>query len=276
MSLVYVAGPCHWHGLLHILFTQTEFPASSNMNTTRPFLLLQLRPEDATSNGEFEAIMRYGELSLDEVHRIRIEETGIPPLELDQYCAIIVGGSPFDISTPENHKKEIQKKIEKDFEHLFDRVVPLDFPFLGACSGNGLLGSYLGAPISRRYAESVKGATLTLTDEGRNDPLLAGFPDQIRVLLGHKEACDEVPDGASLLLRGQACPVQMFRVGNNIYATQFHPEGDSEGFAIRINTYRDHGYFPSDEADAIIEAVSHEDTPYSREILRRFVSRYRS
>ena len=28
-----------------------------------------------------------------------------------------------------------------------------------------------------------------LTDEGKNDALLSGFPEQITVLLGHKEAC---------------------------------------------------------------------------------------
>ena len=115
---------------------------------------------------------------------------------------------------------------------------------------------------------------MSLTEAGKQDPLLEGFPDQIKVLLGHKEACDATPEGASLLISGDACPVQMFRVGKNVYATQFHPEGDADGFIVRIHAYKHHGYFAPETAQHLIEAVSREDTPYAREILRRFVSRY--
>ena len=205
------------------------------MNATKPFLILQLRPEDDTSDNEFAAILKYGELEPENTHRFRIEKTGIPELNLDDYAAIIVGGSPFDISTPQDQKQAIQLKIEGDFTRLFDSVVAQDIPFLGACSGCGLLGSYLGTPITRKYGEPVGGATVNVTPAGRGDDLLADFPEQIAVLCGHKEACDHVPHGSVLLLSGEACPVQMFRVGNNVYATQFHPEGDGEGFTVRIH-----------------------------------------
>ena len=78
------------------------------------FLILQLRPEDETSDSEYAAILRYGRLAERETQRIRIEITGIPTLALDDYAAIIVGGSPFDISTPEIDKSAVQKKIEFD------------------------------------------------------------------------------------------------------------------------------------------------------------------
>jgi GMP synthase (glutamine-hydrolysing) len=128
--------------------------------------------------------------------------------------------------------------------------------------------------VTRRYPEPVGGATIELTPQGREDPLLQGFPDSFRVLLGHKEACESPPPGAVLLARSDACPVQMFRMGKNVYATQFHPEGDPEGFAVRIRAYREHGYFPPEEADALLEAVRRERTPRAQEVLRRFVRRY--
>ena len=81
--------------------------------------------------------------------------------------------------------------------------------------------------------------------------------------------------GAVLLAAGDACPVQMFRVGNNVYATQFHPEADAEGFTVRIHTYKNFGYFPADRAASLIETVSGEATPYAQQILKRFVDRYR-
>jgi GMP synthase (glutamine-hydrolysing) len=244
------------------------------MNNHKPILILQLRPEDDTSDSEYQAILKYGGLDASDTHRIRIEKTGIPDISLNDYCAVIVGGSPFDISTPQELKSAIQVKIESDFVRLFDEIVPRDFPFLGACSGCGLLGSYLETSISTRYSEPVGGAVVALTEDARKDPLLQGFPDQIDVLLGHKEACDDIPNQATLLVTGEACPVQMFRVGDNVYATQFHPEGDAEGFTVRVHAYKHHGYFAPEEADNLITELTRRDTPYARQILQRFVARY--
>ena len=241
----------------------------------KPVLILQLRPEDATSDSEYACILKYGQLRAEDTVRMRIENTGISEnLELSNYSAIIVGGSPYDISTPAEHKSTIQDKIELDFKNLLKQVVDTDFPFLGACSGNGLLGNYLGTPITRKFGEPVGCVTLEITSDGRKDKLLKGFPRQIDVLLGHKEAVEQTPPGAELLMTGNECPVQMFRVGQNVYATQFHPEGDAEEFVLRINTYRNHGYFEPAEAEQIKNRVKGRPTPYAHEILRRFVEAY--
>jgi len=89
-----------------------------------------------------------------------------------------------------------------------------------------------------------------------------------------KEAVDTTPEGATLPMTGRDCPVQMFRVGENVYATQFHPEGDAEEFSLRIDIYRNHGYFKPHEADELKAQVSLRPTPYAQEILRRFVENY--
>ena len=242
---------------------------------SRPFLVLQLRPEDETAESEFEAILRHGGLGRDEVERIRLDREGLPEIDLEAYAAIIVGGSPFEVSTPDDEKGETQKRIEAGFMRLLARVVEEDVPFLGACSGNGLLGAYLGAGMSTRYAEPVGGVDVVLTEAGTMDPLLEGLPQRFRALVGHKEACDEVPPGAVLLARSESCPVQMFRVGQNVYATQFHPEGDPDEFRVRIDVYRDHGYFPAERAEELMAAVEKEETPVPQAMLRRFVERYR-
>jgi len=245
------------------------------MTANKPLLVLQLRPEARTADSEYACFLKYGQLPAAMTQRYRIEETGIPSnLQLDDYSAILVGGSPYDISTPPEKKSTAQVKVEADFRKLLRQVIERDFPFLGACSGNGLLGHYLGAGISSRYREPVSCVTLDITPQGREDKLLRGFPDRIDVLLGHKEACDETPAGATLLMTGQACPVQMFRVGENVYATQFHPEGDAGEFALRIDVYKHHGYFLPEEAEQLVRAVSAKPTPFAQEILRRFVATY--
>ena len=244
------------------------------MTKNKPVLIIQLRPEDVTADSELAAILRYGQLQADDIVRLRAERSGLPELDLDRYSAIVVGGSPFDISTPEADKSATQRQIETGFMRLLEKITRRDFPFLGCCSGNGLLAKFCGSSISRRFAEPVGGVDITLTATARQDPLLQEMPATFRVMVGHKEACDETPAEATLLATSNNCPVQMFRMQQNIYATQFHPEGDAQEFITRIRTYRHNGYFDPDQADALIARVQQERTPWSHELLRRFVQRY--
>ncbi|WP_273274851.1 glutamine amidotransferase [Maribacter polysiphoniae] len=239
----------------------------------KKLLILQLRPEDETADSEFNAILQVGGLSPNDVERIRLEK-GIPVIDLNDYTGIIVGGSPFDVSTADNQKSILQKNIEAFFNTLFDDVVDRDFPFLGACSGNGLLGNYCGATISTTYSEPIGSVEVRITEVGKEDPLLKNLPETFSALVGHKEACDSIPPGAVLLATSATCPVQMFRVKLHIYATQFHPEADANEFILRINIYKNHGYFPPEEANDLINRVQKTNTPIPKIILKHFVERY--
>jgi len=240
----------------------------------KKFLILQMRPEDATADSEFEAILRVGGLKPEEVHRIRLEKD-TPDINMDNYSAIIAGGSPFNVSSHPDAKSETQKNIERFYSKLFDKVIHTDFPFLGCCSGNGLLGQYCGVPITRRYSEPIGSVMISVTDEGTKDPLLEGLPSSFIARVGHKEACETIPEGAVLLATSNPCPVQMFRIKKNIYATQFHPEADANEFIVRINTYKNYGYFPPEEAEDLIKEVKKIKTRVPKEILKRFVAAYK-
>ena len=240
----------------------------------KKILILQMRPEDETCESEFEAILKVGQIEREDAVQIRVEQLKKFDLDLNDFSAIIAGGSPFDVSSREYKKSEVQKNVEAFFSDLFDQVIPLDFPFLGICSGNGLLGNYYGTNISRRYGEGIGSVYIALTEEAEKDPLLTGLPQEFLALVGHKEACDDVPENAVLLASSKTCPVQMFRIKNNIYAVQFHPEGDEEEFILRIKVYKNYGYFQPDQADQLIAALKDVQTPVPKEILRRFVSKY--
>ena len=235
-----------------------------------------MRPEDQASDSEFEAILRVGHIDRKQVSRIRLEKADIPEFDLHDYYAIIAGGSPFDVGIPADQKSLVQQRIEDFYETLFNRIVTEDFPFLGACSGMGLLGQYCGTKISGKYSEPVGSVLLTITEEGFKDPLLNGLPKNFNALVGHKEACDTVPVGAVLLVSSESCPVQMFRLKKNIYATQFHPEADSEEFVLRVNIYKEFGYFPIEKEKKLIASLQNLSTPVSEEILFRFVEKYKS
>ncbi|MBI4435528.1 glutamine amidotransferase [Candidatus Uhrbacteria bacterium] len=243
----------------------------------RPFLILQLRENDAAADGEFEAFLKYGGLSRNENVRIRMERDVLPAVDLDDYSGVLVGGGPWNVSDAPEKKETRQQEAEAWLTELLQRIVGQDVPFLGACYGLGALSIALGAPVSKeRFGEAVGGITVEVTADGVDDPLLAGLPQTFRAFVGHKEACQSLPEGAAWLAKSSTCPVQMYRVGKNVYAAQFHPELDAEGLCMRTDVYRHAGYFPPEEADAIKALARQEKITEPMKILRAFVQRYRN
>jgi GMP synthase (glutamine-hydrolysing) len=168
----------------------------------------------------------------------------------------------------------VQRRVEDELGSLLDRVVGEDYPFFGACYGVGTLGRHLGAVVDTTYAEPIGAVEVTLTDRGAVDPLLSGLPSSFAAYVGHKEACATLPASAVLLASSATCPVQMFRVRENVYATQFHPELDVEALVGRISTYRHAGYFPPEQAEEYIQRARASVVDQPKAILHAFVRRY--
>lgn len=240
----------------------------------KPFLVLQARPEDAAADAEFAAFLRVGGLSGDAVERRRVERDDLPSdLDLGKYAGVILGGGPGCVSDPPEKKTAEEARIEDRLLALMPRITEADFPFLGCCFGIGILGHHLGGEISKaRYAEEVGVAHCRLT--GESDSLLDGVPDTFDAFVGHKEAAQELPPGCVRLVEAPTCPVQMFRHGRNVYATQFHPEADAAEFELRINLYKHRGYFAPDDAARLIALCRAADVFAPERILRNFIARY--
>jgi GMP synthase (glutamine-hydrolysing) len=241
---------------------------------TRPFVLLATRAEDGPADEEYALFLREGGLDPDELVRVRLEAGPMPAFDLDAVSGFIVGGSPFNASDPPERKSDVQRRVEAEFAALLQRVVARDTPFLGACYGVGTLGAFLGAEIDDRFAEPISIVPVSVTDAGAADPLLDDVPAVFDAFVGHKEAISVLPAPAVLLASSPTCPVQMFRVGSNVYATQFHPELDVAGITTRIHAYAAYGYFAPDELDATLAAVRRVSVTAPSRILRAFVRRY--
>lgn len=240
----------------------------------KPFLLLQSRPEGVASDNEYAAFLEAANLAPNELKRIRVESAPLPSLNLDEYSGIIVGGGPFNVSKPEDKKSDQQRRVEADFSRLLDEVVEKDFPFFGACYGIGTLGAHQGALMSEKYAESEVPTHITITEEAKSDPLFQGVPEVFDAISLHKEACEILPSHAVLLASSDLCPVQMFRIKNNLYATQFHPELDEVGLKVRVEIYKHAGYFAPEEGDALVATAAKADLSHAPTVLRNFVKRF--
>ena len=240
----------------------------------KPFLLLATRAEDVAADEEYEAFLRFGGLQESELRRVRLEQRPLGDVRLEDYSGFIMGGSPFNSSDPPEAKSEVQLRVEAELAALLDSVVAADFPMLGACYGVGTLGTHQGAVVDRTYGEPVGPVAVTLTDEGRSDPVFGVLPPVFEAFVGHREAVRELPAHAVRLASSPACPVQAFRVGSNVYATQFHPELDVAGIVTRIDVYRYAGYFAPEQAEAIKEQARSSAVRHPPSIVRRFVERY--
>lgn len=240
----------------------------------KPFLLLATRAEDAAADNEYASFLALTGLGECDLRRLRLERRALGNVDLRDWSGIFLGGGPFNSSDPERSKSAVQRRAEADLHGLLDEVVGADFPFLGACYGIGTLGSHQGAVVDRRYGEPPGPVPVTLTREGRQDPLLRGLPATFAAFVGHKEAISALPRHAVLLASSPACPVQAFRIGSHVYATQFHPELDADGFCTRIEAYKHAGYFEPGQADELKALAWRSDVSRPPAIVRRFVQRY--
>lgn len=240
----------------------------------KPFLLLATRAEDDAADAEYEAFVRFSGLTDRELRRVRLEAGPLPDVDLDDWSGIVVGGSPFTSSDPDEDKSPVQRRVEAELDALVAEVVRRDLPFLGACYGVGTLSRYQGGVVDGTYAEPVGPIEVSVTADGLSDPLLADLPPTFTAFVGHKEACRTLPPGATLLASSAACAVQMFRVRSNVYATQFHPELDLPGILHRVAAYRYAGYFAPDELDDVVARLGTVPVEEPHRILRNFVRRY--
>jgi len=235
-------------------------------------LILQFRPEKEVSDDEFKAFLKYGGLNEKEVERIEAHE-GFKDIDLDDYSALIIGGSPYSVS--DGKKTDAQIKTEEKLFKLMREVKKKDFPYWGNCYGLGTIATACNGIVSQdKYSESVGAVEILLNENAKKDDLLSGLDEKFYAFVGHKEACQIVPPDAILLASSKTCPIQLIRYGKNVYASQFHAELDSDGLALRIEYYKDKGYFKSEDAEKLIKEGYKYDIKVPMKFFKRFIDKY--
>lgn len=175
------------------------------------------------------------------------------------YNGLIILGGPMNAEDDVN------------YPHLMDvvRLVQLfsaeDKPILGICLGAQLIARAFGQRVYQHSAVELGFTPLRLMASAiANDPLLkSALPsdlDTIHIMEWHFDTFD-LPERAKLLMTGDNCQNQAYRIGNNVYGFQCHFEVSQsilQGWLANGRDYleRNHPNFPeqlSKQADLYLD-----------------------
>ena len=108
---------------------------------------------------------------------------------------------------------------------LMKQSADMGIATLGICLGSQVFARGLGADDHIGTAGEYGWCDVTLTDQGRNDPVLGRLPARFPIMQWHSDTFT-LPPGAVHLATSPTAQVQAFRIGRAGYATQFHFEAN--------------------------------------------------
>jgi len=100
-------------------------------------------------------------------------------------------------------------------------IIDLDVPILGLCYGLHQIAVHYGGTVSRSESKEYGCASL----RHKNDPIMAGIPQDDRVWMSHGDRVTHLPEGFTVIGSTANCPVSaMSDTRRKRWGFQFHPE----------------------------------------------------
>ena len=152
--------------------------------------------------------------------------------DVEHAHAVLIGGAGAFSVTREH-------PFTSPLRDVVQQLIDEDRPIFGACWGHQFLADIGGGSVIEDRARSEVGTfEVFLTDAGKNDQLMAEFPERFYVQLGHNDRVAELGPGWLDLAQSDLCPNQIIRLeGKPVYGTQFHSEMDEERLRERIQVF---------------------------------------
>ncbi|MFG6503354.1 GMP synthase [Microbacterium sp. P05] len=237
-----------------------------------PLLYVSARPQRDAAAAEYASFLSGLGVDAASLDRLDLAHEPLPADALERYAGFVVGGSPFNVT--DAVKSPEQQRLEADLEIIAAAAAASRVAALFTCFGIGVVTRMLGGTVSREVPEATGPTTITVTAAGRSDALLSHLGGSFSALTAHKEGAAEVPPDAVLLATNELCPVQAYRVGDRLWATQFHPESTPLAFTQRMAVYRDGGYFAPSDYDEIAARVLRSPVTEPPRLLGAFAERF--
>jgi len=142
---------------------------------------------------------------------------GLPQGQID---FLLIMGGPMSVNDPDPW-------IAQELAFV-KTAIAQGIPVLGICFGAQLLARALDGTVGAGPTFEIGMVPVTLTDEGKADPVFGSLPGTFPVFQWHGEGITLPPSTKSLLASADF-PVQAFHAQERCYGLLFHPEMEEKG-----------------------------------------------
>lgn len=133
---------------------------------------------------------------------------------LEEVDFLIVMGGPMSVNDETEYPWLVEEK------QFIRRCILAGKPVLGICLGAQLIANAMGARIYRHHTREIGWFPIQAV---QSRGMTFRFPPSVEVFHWHGETFD-LPVGAILLARSEACEHQAFQLGRSVIGLQFHLE----------------------------------------------------
>jgi len=134
---------------------------------------------------------------------------------LDQFDWLLIMGGPMSAYDEDMYPWLIAEK------NIIKQAIESDKSVLGICLGGQLIASAMGADVYRNTQQEIGWYPMTKTHSCAN-----WMPENLVPLSWHTD-CFELPNGAVAFATSTTTPNQGFKLGENVWALQFHLEAQA-------------------------------------------------
>ncbi|MBN6045816.1 type 1 glutamine amidotransferase [Citrobacter sp. ku-bf4] len=150
----------------------------------------------------------------------RVYDNEPVPANADGFDMLVVFGGP---QSPRTTLAECPYFDSKAEQHLINQAISAGRIVVGICLGSQLIGEALGARVCQSPEKEIGHYPITLTEAGKQHPLLAHFGSPLTVGHWHNDM-PGLTDQATVLAASVGCPRQIVQYGNFVYGFQCHME----------------------------------------------------
>ena len=153
-------------------------------------------------------------------------------LDIDDYGGLVIMGGIMSANDT-THFPFLNDEIK-----LIKKWIVTEKPLVGICLGAQLIAKALGVKVCVGQQPEIGWYRLRISKEGASDVLFRGFPPEVTVFEWHHDSFN-LPNNTYRLASSDFYQNQVFRIGRNAYALQFHPEVDEELIRSWIEIHRE-------------------------------------
>ena len=149
------------------------------------------------------------------------------PANADGFDMLVVFGGP---QSPRTTLEECPYFDSLAEQRLINQAISARRIVIGICLGSQLIGEALGAKVRQSPEKEIGHYPITLTEAGKQNPLLAHFGSPLVVGHWHNDM-PGLTDQSVVLATSEGCPRQIVQYGNAVYGFQCHMEFTAEAVA---------------------------------------------